>query len=118
MLKNPYLTQLEGNKRADLLGIAQSTHLFFKDSIKTTINSKGNAVFKLDQLAPENGINIEKYGMKAHDALGDVLATVKLGELIDNRAKEIWNSSLKTTSKSDVDKIIQVEKIFLVRFVF
>ena len=114
LLKNPYITQLGGNKRGDLLNIARSANLFFKDSIKTTFNSKGNAVFRLDQLAPENGIIIEKYGMKAHDALGDVLATVKLGELIENNAKEVWNSSLKTTSKSDVDKIIQNEKIFLI----
>ena len=45
---------------------------------KTPISEKGNAVFKLDQIASLNGISHEN----AHDAMGDVLATLGMAKII------------------------------------
>ena len=69
-LHNPYLTQLNGNKRADILSMVRSASLFFPEAIKFSNNEKGNPILKLDQIGPLNNIN-----HLAHDALGDVIAT-------------------------------------------
>jgi len=96
------------NKRADILGLVRSAHLYYPDCIKTPTSDKGNAVFKLDQLAPMNGI---EHG-NAHDAIGDVLATIGIAKIIKDKAPNVWKASLMTASKADVDKIVQNEKLF------
>ncbi len=107
-LNDPYLTQFDGNKRGDILGLIRTAHLYYPDCIKTPTSDKGNAVFKLDQLAPLNGI---EHG-NAHDAIGDVLATIGIAKIISNKAPAVWKSSLMTTSKSEVNTIVQNEKLF------
>ena len=76
-LFNAYVTQLEGNKRGDILNVIRSFHNYDNTYLKTTINSKGNSSFKLEDLAKENQIN-----HKAHDAMGDVLATIDLAKIV------------------------------------
>ena len=71
-LHNPYFTQLNGNKRCDILNMVRSTAIFFPETIKYEKNNKGNPILKLDQIAPLNNINHE-----AHDALGDVLLQMR-----------------------------------------
>ena len=39
-----YITQLEGNKRGDLLNVVRSASFFNEESIKTLINNKGKKV--------------------------------------------------------------------------
>ena len=107
-LNDPYLTQFDGNKRGDILGLIRTAHLYYPDCIKTPTSDKGNAVFKLDQLAPLNGI---EHG-NAHDAIGDVIATIGIAKIIANKAPAVWKSSLMTTSKSEVNTIVQNEKLF------
>ena len=107
-LNDPYLTQFDGNKRGDILGLIRTAHLYYPDCIKTPTSDKGNAVFKLDQLAPLNGI---EHG-NAHDAIGDVIATIGIAKIIAKKAPAVWKSSLMTTSKSEVNTIVQNEKLF------
>ena len=107
-LNDPYLTQFDGNKRGDILGLIRTAHLYYPDCIKTPTSDKGNAVFKLDQLAPMNGI---EHG-NAHDAIGDVLATIGIAKIIADKAPAVWKSSLMTTSKAEVNTIVQNEKLF------
>ena len=107
-LNDPYLTQFDGNKRGDILGLIRTAHLYYPDCIKTPTSDKGNAVFKLDQLAPMNGI---EHG-NAHDAIGDVLATIGIAKIIADKAPAVWKSSLMTTSKVEVNTIVQNEKLF------
>jgi len=107
-LNDPYLTQFDGNKRGDILGLIRTAHLYYPDCIKTPTSDKGNAVFKLDQLAPLNGI---EHG-NAHDAIGDVLATIGIAKIIADKAPAVWKSSLMTTSKAEVNTIVQNEKLF------
>src|SRR6056300_227857 len=107
-LNDPYLTQFDGNKRGDILGLARTAHLYYPECIKTPTSDKGNAVFKLDELAPMNGI---EHG-NAHDAIGDVLATIGIAKIIADKAPAVWKASLMTTSKAEVNTIVENEKLF------
>ena len=107
-LNDPYLTQFNGNKRGDILGLIRTAHLYYPECIKTPTSDKGNAVFKLDELAPMNGI---EHG-NAHDAIGDVLATIGIAKIIADKAPAVWKASLMTTSKPEVNTIVENEKLF------
>ena len=106
-LHNPYLTQLNGNKRADILSMVRSSSLFFPEAIKYSNNEKGNPILKLDQIAPLNNIN-----HMAHDALGDVLATNEIAKILFKNANEIWESGLGNSSRSDVQRKMDSELLF------
>ena len=70
-LRQPYLTNTNGNKRQDGLNIVRAAFAINKQLMKTEINDKGNAVMKLESLARMNGI--ESSG--AHNALFDANLT-------------------------------------------
>ena len=106
-LFNAYVTQLEGNKRGDILNVIRSFHNYDNTYLKTIINSKGNSSFKLEDLAKENQIN-----HKAHDAMGDVLATIDLAKIVKKNDYDIWKQILLTCSKKDVDNFINLNKNF------
>ena len=55
-LRQPYLTNTNGNKRQDGLNIVRAAFAVNKQLMKTEINDKGNAVMKLESLARMNGI--------------------------------------------------------------
>jgi len=113
-LYDPYLTNTKGNKRGDILGLVRSAHLYYPDCIKTPISEKGNAVFKLDQIAEMNGIVHDQ----KHDAIGDVLATLGMAKIISERAPNVWKSSLMTMSKKEVINLVRKEKLFCVNEYF
>ena len=94
-LEYPYITVTNGNERGDLLGLARAAHLYYPNCIKTPISDKNNPVFKLDQLAPMNGIRHDK----AHSAMGDVLATIEIAKILNKKAPNVWKASLMTTNK-------------------
>ncbi len=69
-----YSTQLSGNTRLDLMKMIFAVYTEVPGVLDWPIDEKGKISFKLDRLAPENGINHEQ----AHDALADVEATIFL----------------------------------------
>ena len=109
-LTDVYLTNTNGNKEGDILGLVRSAHLYYPDCIKTPISEKGNAVFRLDQIATMNNVAHENQ----HDAMGDVLATLGMAKLISKNAPSVWKASLMTMGKQDVANIVQTEKLFCV----
>ncbi len=113
-LEYPYVTVTNGNERGDLLGLARAAHLYYPNCIKTPISDKNNPVFKLDQLAPINGIKHDK----AHSAMGDVLATVEIAKILNKKAPNVWKASLMTTNKDKCHKIIKEEKLFCTNFFY
>ena len=113
-LTDVYLTNTNGNKRGDILGLVRSAHLYYPECLKTPISEKGNAVFKLDQIASMNGISHDN----AHDAMGDVLATMGMAKIIADKAPSVWKASLMTMSKQDVGNIVKKEKLFCVNEYF
>ncbi len=95
---NLYETQFNGNNRLDLMKAVYATWVKAPEVLNWPINDKGQAVFKLDQLAPENGFRSHN----AHDALGDVEATIHIAKIIRDDAPELWASILHNRDKQDV----------------
>lgn len=106
-LFNAYATQLEGNKRGDLLNIIRSFVKFDPTIFKTILNAKGNTSFKLENLTKENKIN-----HMAHDAMGDVIATIELAKIIKKTNANFWDNNLKSCSKKDVETFILSNDFF------
>ena len=102
-MNEPYLTQYSGNKRGDILGLIRTAHLYYPDCIKTPMSDKGNAVFKLAELTEMNGIKHDN----AHSALSDVMATIGIAQIIKDKAPSVWKASLMTTSKTEVNAIVE-----------
>ena len=113
-LDYPYLTVTNGNERADLFNLARASHLYYPGCIKTPISDKNNPVFKLDKLAPMNGIKHND----AHSAIADVLATVEIAKLLSKNAPNVWKASLMTTSKDKTFAIIKNELTFCTDFFY
>ena len=61
---------------------------------KVGINEKGNQVFKLDSLTELNNIF-----HNAHDAMGDVDATIEIAKILQTSSNKVWNAGLKNNNK-------------------
>ena len=107
-LEYPYITSTNGSNRGDVLGLARAANFYYPDTLKNPINEKGNAVYKLDQMAPLNGI---EHG-DAHNAIGDVVATLGIAKIIANKAPNVWKASHMTLDKNVALEIIKNEKLF------
>jgi exodeoxyribonuclease-1 len=107
-LEYPYLTSTSGNNRGDLLNLARAANLYYPNTLKNSISAKGNAVYKLDQMAPLNGI---EHG-DAHSAIGDVIATLGVAKIISKKAPSVWIASQLTTNKDLTLEVIKKELYF------
>ncbi len=107
-LEYPYLTNSNGNNRGDLLNLARAANLYYPNTLKNSISAKGNAVYKLDQMAPLNGI---EHG-DAHSAIGDVIATLGVAKIISKKAPNVWKASQLTTNKDSTLEVIKKELYF------
>ncbi len=106
-LHYPFTSTTNGNKEADLLNLARAANLYYPNTLKNAINKKGNLEYKLDTMAPLNGIKHE-----AHVAIGDCSATLEIAKIIKKKAPSVWNSSLLTSNKDESLKVIKNEKVF------
>ena len=106
-LQYPFTSTTNGNKEGDLLNLARATNLYYPNTLKNAINAKGNLEYKLDTMAPLNGIK-----HVAHTAIGDCGATLEIARIIKKKAPSVWNSSLMTSNKEESLKIIKNEKLF------
>ena len=97
-----FATQFNGNTRLDVLQILYAVHLRAHDSLNWPVDDAGNAVFRLDALAPANGFQDHD----AHDALGDVEATRHLLQLVRERAPDLFNDVLDNRDKAHVDRLL------------
>ncbi len=107
-IRYPYITNSTPNKRHDGLNIARGAHAVDENVFKTEINTKGNAVMKLESLARMNGM--ESAG--AHSALFDAELTVKVLDMIKKNQPQTWNTFLRTSNRADTEVLIKKEKIF------
>ncbi|MBY6218720.1 exonuclease domain-containing protein [Qipengyuania aquimaris] len=108
-LHPPYLTSLNGNCRGDVLTLLQAVSVLAPEALVFPTNSHGKNVLKLDQVAPANGFAHEN----AHDAMGDVLATIHVASLVRDRCPTIWNQFLDLTSKSGAQQLLANESALL-----
>lgn len=95
-LHSPYLTNTNGNSRADILQIAMALNQFEPGILNFVMRPDGKPSFKLDQLAPANGFAHKN----AHDALADVQATIHIARLIRSKTREFWDHTITLGSKT------------------
>ena len=95
---NIYATQFNGNTRFDILPAVHATYARHPDLLVWPIDDTGRRSFKLDRLAPANGFNAHN----AHDALGDVEATIHISRLIATRSPALWSELTDNAHKARV----------------
>ena len=95
-LRWPYLLS-GGNGQFDLLPVVRATQVFAPGAINYEYNEKNLPIFKLSSISKANGIPI-----KAHDSLGDSIATYQCGRLLAKKAPEVFEASLKLRNKITV----------------
>jgi exodeoxyribonuclease-1 len=93
-----FATQFNGNTRFDIMTVVFALFQRHPDLLDWPVDETGRVRFKLDRLAPENGFK----GHNAHDALGDVEATIHLARLIAERAPDLWGQLLGNRNKGHV----------------
>ncbi len=100
---NLYQTQLANNDRLDLMKVIYAVRDREPDAFEWPLDDLGRESFKLDRLAPANGFA----NHDAHDALGDVEATIHIASLIRKRAPAVWDQCLLNRDKHEVDRLLQ-----------
>jgi exodeoxyribonuclease I len=113
-LHQPYLTNTNGNARSDAFRMAHACNLFAPQRLVIPINDDGEQVFKLDRLAPANGFAHDR----AHDAMGDVEATIHICRLMSESAPEVWSSFMRFSRKPAVVDYITAEPIFCISEIY
>jgi exodeoxyribonuclease-1 len=108
-----FLTNTNGNQRADVLRLAQATAALAPNAITVPINHNERPTLKLDMLAPANGFAHEN----AHDALADVEATIYIARLIRDRAPAVWDSLMPLVDKTEVQaRVLSGQPLCLVQY--
>ena len=95
---NIYATQFNGNTRFDILPAVYAAYARHPDLLVWPTDDTGRRSFKLDRLAPANGFNAHD----AHDALGDVEATIHIASLIATRSPALWSELIDNAHKARV----------------
>lgn len=93
-----FATQFNGNMRFDIMSAMFAAFQRHPDLFNWPVDETGQLRFNLDRLAPANGFE----GHNAHDALGDVEATMHIARLIAARAPELWTQLLGNCDKGHV----------------
>jgi len=96
----PYLTSAKGNTRLDVLKLARAVSAFAPNSIVVPLNENNKPSFKLENLTRVNQIAHDN----AHDAMGDVIATLELAKKIKDKAGEVWDALLIYKKGDDIGK--------------
>jgi len=107
-LHPPYLTNTNRNCRSDSLRIIQAVSLFLPDVLSIPTDDKRQPTYKLDRLAPANGFAHSA----AHDAMGDVEATLHMCRLVAERADGHWSNFIRFAQKAAVLAFGQEEAVF------
>ena len=102
---NIFATQFHDNTRLDVMKMVFAVHATEPQILKWPINEKGKISFKLDQLAPENGFPSHN----AHDALGDVEATIFIAKKIKQQSPDLYQ---KLFDARDKERNLQLLKSF------
>ncbi|MCL4744379.1 MAG: hypothetical protein KJZ83_03085 [Burkholderiaceae bacterium] len=90
-----FATQFNGNNRLDILTALYAVWYRQPDLFEWPVDETGRVRFKLDRIAPLNGLAAHN----AHDALGDVEATIHIARQIAQRAPELWAELLSNRDK-------------------
>lgn len=106
----PYVTVTGGNGRLDLLPLLRVTALFRPDVLTIPQRDDSVPTFRLDAMAPSNGFNAHN----AHDAMGDVEATLFLARKLKAGFPDLWEKLVGRASKAGLAPLFDTgEPIFL-----
>jgi exodeoxyribonuclease I len=100
---NIYQTQFNHNDRLDLMKAIYAVWVGEPDAFEWPSDDNDRISFKLDRLAPTNGFTAHN----AHDALGDVEATIHIATLIRDRAPSVWAMCLRNRDKGKVSDTLK-----------
>ena len=98
----PYLTSAKGNTRLDVLKLARAVSAFAQNSIAIPLGKNNKPSFKLQNLTKVNQVTHDN----AHDAMGDVIATLELAKKIKSNAGEVWDVLVAYKKGDDIGKKI------------
>ena len=101
---NIYATQNHGNTRHDLMNIVYAVYAQHPETLIWPEDETGKKIFKLEKLAPANGLK----NFNAHDALADVEATVFILALIRERNETFFNEIMSMSDKPYVRSLLHL----------
>lgn len=101
-LKPPFHTVTNGNARFDILPFSRMLAQFRPETIAVPRTETGRASFKLDRLAPANGFTHHN----AHDAMGDVEATIHLAKTFAREAPDLWSTLMSRCQKRQTNSVM------------
>ncbi len=97
-LYDPYLTNTNDNRRADLYHIMCAITKLRPNVVKLGHNPKTEKdSYKLEYLAIANNVEQEQ----AHDAMSDVYATIGLAKIIKEKASDFWNHCISISNPNN-----------------
>ena len=105
-----YITNTLGASRLDMLSTLQLVANFFPDSLTLPIFEEGDVSMKLTDWSDANSIEIEN----AHDALAVCVQLHVLAKLIIEKAKPVWQASIKGSTKTGNLEILQTEPFAMI----
>ena len=82
----------------------------YPDALIYPLNEKGRTSKKLEDIAPANGFQ----NHKAHDALGDVEATIFVADLIKSKAPILWKAALDAKNRHEARMRANRTPVFLI----
>lgn len=103
-----YLTNTNGNNRADVMRMVQAASLYVPDALVIPDGSNGRPSHKLELVAPANGFN----HTSAHDAMGDVEATIHVSRILADHAPDVWSSFMRFGSTAAVAAFADETPVF------
>lgn len=107
-LLDPYLSSGRGRSRNDLLRVARAMYARNPDCLEVARNPEtGKPNFKLETLAPLNGFD----GHDAHDALGDVRATIFVARMIRDTDPALWHHLSDMGNANAARDFIEAERM-------
>jgi exodeoxyribonuclease-1 len=101
-----YLTQINGNRRADVLTMAQAVAIHAPGALK--LNESGS--FRLGELARANGIDLTE--ASAHDAMADSKATIQLMQKMRDLAPALYSRMMQNADKNFVIGFVKDNPVF------
>lgn len=103
-----YLTNTNGNARADVLNLMRAATTLHPSVIRPGEDDDGRPSHRLGPLAAANGIMADKL----HDASADVDAMMALCRMVRAGAPDLWSNFLRFSSKAAVVDLVRDEDAF------
>ncbi len=107
-LLDPYAREWRnGNSRWDLIDLARMTRALRPEGIVWPDYDDGTPCFRLDRLAPANGIE----HANAHDAMADVYATIAFAKRLRAAQPRLFDYLFKLRQKSELAQLINISQM-------